>query len=103
MHFGSAARDLTKTKDLPAGLGPGLAVSSFSPVTDAELARARDDAPFRQQLMTAHLDLLLAKLQRMRKAPRADAGSAKQIREGVQFAVKLAELIQAIADKTKAA
>jgi hypothetical protein len=78
-------------------------MSSFSPVTEAELARARADAAFRQQLLTANLDLLLAKLQQLRKAPASEAGSAKQIREGVQLAVKLAELIQAVADAPRAA
>ena len=80
-----------------------MAMSSFSPVTDAELARARADSAFWQQLLTANLDVLLAKLQKLRKAPASDQGSAKLIREGVQLAVKLAELIQAIADKARAA
>jgi hypothetical protein len=80
-----------------------MTMSRFSPVTDADLARARADAAFRQQLLTANLDVLLAKLQQLRKAPRAEAGSVKQIREGVQLAVKLAELIQALADAPRAA
>jgi len=79
------------------------AMGSFSPVTDAELARARSDSAFRQQLLTTNLDVLLATLQRLRKAPTSDRGAAKQIREGVQLAVKLAELIQILADKTRAA
>jgi hypothetical protein len=78
-------------------------MSTFSPVSDAELARARAEPAFRQQLLTANLDLLLAKLQKLRRAPPSDQVSAKQIREGVQLAVKLAELIQTIADKARAA
>ena len=71
--------------------------SPFAPVTDAELARARSDPAFRRQLLSQSLDVLLARLKKLRAAPpppRADKG-ASQIREGVELAVKLAELIQA--------
>jgi hypothetical protein len=80
-----------------------MAMSIFSPVTDAELERARVDRAFRQQLLTDNLEVLLARLQKLRKDPPSDANSATQIREGVQMAVKLADLIQSIAGPPSAA
>jgi hypothetical protein len=71
--------------------------SLFAPVTDAELARARSDPDFRQQLLSQNLDILLAQLKKLRNGPpptKTDPGTY-QIREGVELAVKLAELIQA--------
>ena len=67
---------------------------AFSPVTDAELARARSDPAFRQKLLTQNLELLLSSMQKMRSAAPAKGGGAKQLREGVELAVRLAELIQ---------
>jgi hypothetical protein len=71
-------------------------MSTFSPVTDSELARARSDPAFRQQLLSQNLEALLAGLRRARSANPAarESESAKQIREGVELAVRLAELIQ---------
>ncbi len=69
-------------------------MSAFSPVTDAELARARSDPAFRYSLLSQSLEILLAKLQKLRNAPSARA-NATQIRQGVELAVRLAELIQA--------
>jgi hypothetical protein len=69
-------------------------MSAFSPVTDAELAQARSDPAFRQKLLTQNLELLLSRMQRMRSAAPAKGGGAKQLREGVELAVRLAELIQ---------
>ena len=71
------------------------AKSSFAPVTDAILARARHDRVFRQQLLTQNLDFLLGKLQELRAARRSGRAGADQMREGALLAVKLAELIQA--------
>jgi len=68
-------------------------MAAFSPVTEAELAQARDDPAFRQQLLTRNLELLLAKLQKQRQMPRSKDASAAQMREGVTLAVRLAELI----------
>jgi hypothetical protein len=65
----------------------------FSPVTDADLERARRDLAFRQKLLTESLDTLLDKLQRLRSAPAA--GDAGHIREGAKLSVRLAEMIQA--------
>jgi hypothetical protein len=69
----------------------------YVPVTDAELVRARTDPDFRQQLLSQNLDALLAGLQKLRNGSSSAPGDsvAGQIREGVELAVKLAELIQA--------
>jgi hypothetical protein len=72
-------------------------MSAFAPVTDAELAQARQDPQFRQRLLKESLELLLATLQKLRAKPANANASAKQIREGVQLAVRLAELIQSAA------
>jgi hypothetical protein len=69
-------------------------MSTFAPVTDAELARARDDPAFRQKLLSRSLEILLGELQRLRRAQQPNSAGAKQIREGVELAVRLAELIQ---------
>jgi hypothetical protein len=39
-------------------------MSQFSPVTEAELSRARKDPVFRQRLLQQSLDVLLGKLQK---------------------------------------
>ena len=62
-------------------------------VSDADLARARQDPAFRHQLISESLELLLGELNRLRSAE-ADATRARQIREGVNLAVKLADLLQ---------
>jgi hypothetical protein len=69
-------------------------MNAFALVTDAELAQARRDPEFRQRLLKQSLEVLLARLQKLRAKPAAANASAKQIREGVQLAVRLAELIQ---------
>ncbi len=74
-----------------------LAMHPFSPVTEAELARARQDPAFRQKLLTQNLEILLGRLQKQRQALSSAAGSAKEMREGVTLAVRLAELIEAAA------
>jgi hypothetical protein len=68
---------------------------SFSPITDDELAQARQDPAFRQRLLQQCLDLLLGGMQRQRQARGAANGSERQMREGVELAVRLAEMIQA--------
>jgi hypothetical protein len=65
-------------------------------VTDFELLRAREDPAFRYQLVAATLELLLRELDRLRRST-ADAVRARQMREGVDLAVRLAELLQRIA------
>jgi hypothetical protein len=66
----------------------------FGPVTEAQLARAREDPAFRNRLLTRNLEILLGKLQKQRQSPRSATATAAQMREGVTLAVRLAELIQ---------
>jgi hypothetical protein len=68
----------------------------FDLVTEADLARAREDSTFRRQLLTANLDRLLAELNKLRRST-PDLTRAGQIQEGVELAVKLAELLRSVA------
>jgi len=63
-------------------------------VTADDIKRARNDPEFRQQLMAENLDRLLEALNKIRKAADVKPDAAKQIREGVDLAVKLADLLQ---------
>jgi hypothetical protein len=63
-------------------------------VSDDDLARARRDPAFRQHLLTENLDRLLEALNRMRRSRTASPDSARQMREGVDLAVKLADRLQ---------
>ena len=70
-------------------------MSAFAPVTDVELAQARSDPAFRRTLLEQNLEALLAGLQKLRRAaPPSDSVGAKQMREAIELAVRLAELIQ---------
>ena len=63
-------------------------------VTEDDIARARGDPVFRQQLLAGNLERLLEMLNKMRKNNVTDPASARQIREGVDLAVKLANRLQ---------
>jgi hypothetical protein len=69
----------------------------YSPITEADLDRARQDPEFRHRLLQQSLDVLLSKLQKQRQAPGTAVATAAQTREGVTLAVRLAELIQKVA------
>jgi hypothetical protein len=72
-------------------------ISTFPGVTDDDLARARSDPAFRQKLLTESLETLLAKMQKLRKAAQSPPSAGdSQLREGVELAVRLAELIQKV-------
>jgi hypothetical protein len=64
-------------------------------VTEDDLARARIDPAFRQNLLAQNLDRLLAALNKMRRSPNPGEHAARQIREGVDLAVQLADRLQA--------
>ena len=66
----------------------------YAPVTEDELARARTDPAFRQKLLSQNMEALLTGIKKLRKTPAANGPGDKQIREGVELAVRLAELIQ---------
>jgi hypothetical protein len=63
-------------------------------VTEDDLARARSDPGFRQQFLAQNLDRLLEALNRMRRSGSPNPNAARQIREGVDLAVKLADRLQ---------
>ncbi|MFY9602055.1 MAG: hypothetical protein WB540_07915 [Pseudolabrys sp.] len=63
-------------------------------VTEDELARARTDPAFRQQFLAQNLDRLLDALERMRRAGDQNADAARQLREGADLAVQLADRLQ---------
>ncbi|MDB5599507.1 MAG: hypothetical protein JWN71_1551 [Xanthobacteraceae bacterium] len=65
--------------------------------TDAEIDRAKQDPEFRQQLLAQNLDRLLGALTKLRGAKAGKAESDRQIREGVDLAVKLSERLHALA------
>jgi hypothetical protein len=69
-------------------------MGTFSPVTDADLARARGDRTFRQRLLEQNLEALLAGMKKLHKGDPSTGANARQLREGVEMAVRLAELIQ---------
>ena len=66
-------------------------------ITEAELMRARQDPAFRKRLLRQSLDALLGILQRENRLSPAATGDAR-MREGVNMAVRLAELIQTADD-----
>jgi hypothetical protein len=69
-------------------------MASFTVVTDEDLKRARQDCTFRRKLLSDNLEILLATLNKMRGANRTlDKTAARQIRDGVDLAVKLADLL----------
>jgi len=73
-------------------------MTAFAPVTDADLARARCDPGFRQKLLTEHLDSLVTALNALRGGPKAaDPLHAQHIREGVDLAMKLSNLLHELA------
>ncbi len=75
-------------------------MADFSAVTEEQLARARRDPAFRRKLLADNLEVLLARLNRLRTSRTAttDPNCARQIRDGVELAVKLADLLQANAE-----
>jgi hypothetical protein len=62
--------------------------------TEQDLARARSDAAFRRQLLQDNLEWLLDALKKMRRADDPSPESARQMREGVDLAVQLADRLQ---------
>ncbi len=59
--------------------------------TESDIERARSDPAFRQQFLAQNLERLLAALNTMRKNNDGNPVSVRQIREGVDLAVKLAD------------
>jgi hypothetical protein len=59
--------------------------------TEDDIERARRDPAFRQHLLAHNLEQLLAALNNMRKNNDKDPVTVRQIKEGVDLAVKLAD------------
>ena len=77
-------------------------MNAFSPVTDADLARARSDRAFRQKLLEQSLEALLSRMTRIHGGKPSAGGNARQLREGVEAALRLAELIQNVSRRGRA-
>lgn len=73
-------------------------MSQTALVTDADLANARQDLASRQRLVSQYLELLLGELNKLRSMS-ADPVRTRQIREGVELAVKLADLLHALSQE----
>ena len=70
-------------------------MADFTAVTDADLERARQDPAYRRKLLSDNLEVLLKLLNRMRDSNKAmDKNAARQIRDGVDLAIRLADLLQ---------
>lgn len=67
-------------------------------VTEADLARARTDPAFRHQLMAQSLEALIAALHRARRGEFRPE-TVRQIKEGTDLAVTLADRIQKIKER----
>jgi hypothetical protein len=72
-------------------------------VSDEDLERARSDPEFRQKLLADNLERLLRALNVMRQTQSGNPQAARQIREGVDLAVKLADRLQQNAGGPRAA
>jgi hypothetical protein len=73
----------------------------YDPVTEDDLVRARIDPVFRRQFLAQNLNRLLEALKKMRLAQQ-NGDTERQIREGADLAVKLADPLQSDKDGTHA-
>jgi len=67
---------------------------TYAPVTEDEPRRAREPTRHSGRSFWLNMEALLAGIKKLRKAPATIGTGDKQIREGVELAVRLAELIQ---------
>jgi hypothetical protein len=67
-------------------------------VSEADLLRARSDAAYRHQLVQDHLELLLASLNKLRSNKATARSRGAQIREGVEMAVRLADILHRLSE-----
>ena len=71
-----------------------------SAISDADLARAREDPRFKQILLAKSLEQLLASLHRMQRSPgNLGPSGARHLREGALVAVQVADLIRSLDDR----
>jgi hypothetical protein len=65
-------------------------------ISDADIARSREDPRFRQVLLARSLEQLLGSLYRAQHAAALAPEGEHHLREGALMAVRLADLIRAI-------
>ena len=65
-------------------------------ISDADIARGRQDPRFKQVLLARSLEQLLASLHRMQRSPDLGPAGARHLREGAVMAVQLADRIRAL-------
>jgi hypothetical protein len=65
-------------------------------ISEADIARSREDPRFRQVLLARSLEQLLGSLHRLQHAPQIAADNALHLRHGALVAVDLADRIRAI-------
>jgi hypothetical protein len=68
----------------------------FDQISDADIARSREDPRFKQVLLARSLEQLLGSLHRLQHSPQLAASNARNLREGALVAVELADRIRAI-------
>ena len=67
----------------------------FTAVTEEDLERARQDPAFRQRMLSDNLEVLLSTLNKMRaSSDTLDTAAAREVRDGVDLAVQLADLLE---------
>ena len=72
-------------------------------VSEAEIARSREDPRFKQVLLARSLEQLLGSLHRLQHSSNLGPGGARHLREGALVAVDLADRIRAIDEQLSAA
>ena len=70
-------------------------------VSEADIERSQADPRFKQVLLAKVLEQLLSALHRGRESPNATAADARDLREGAEIAVQLADLIRSIDDRLR--
>ena len=66
----------------------------FAPVTDDDIVRAHSDRAFRQRRLEQNLEALPTGMKKLGRADPSGSAHAGQLRESVELAVRLAEIIQ---------
>ncbi len=76
----------------------------FVPITDAQLAQAREDPAFRRQVIGEQLAHLLAALNLLRASgPASNPQRDAQIREGIALAMSLSNILHRLGEAAAAA
>jgi hypothetical protein len=74
----------------------GTMDQSVKDISEADIARSREDPRFKQVLLARSLEQLLGSLHRLQHSPHLAAASPRNLREGALVAVDLADRIRAI-------